>query len=92
MQRKNILFALAALGMLIGGVAVANASTAFLNNSTVAGGHACVDDDAESDEANEVAETDTEADDGPDDQTGATECDSETDDGPEDAEEADDRK
>ena len=73
MQRKNILFALAALGMLIGGVAVANAATGFLDNSTLAGGQACVDDDAETD-------TDTEVDDGPEDAEEADDCDGETDD------------
>lgn len=82
MQRRNILFALAALGMLIGGVAVANAATGFLDNSTLTDGQACVDDDGETDDdANEGAEADidTEVDDGPEDAE-EDECDGETDD------------
>lgn len=95
MQRKTILFALAALGMLIGGVAVANAATGFLDNSTTGTGPACVDDDTETDDdANEGAEADSDAevDDGPEDADEGDDCDGETDDGPEDAEETDDKK
>lgn len=90
MQRKNILFALAALGMLIGGVAVANAATGLLDNSTASAGATCVDDDA--DDAAETAQPEADTDNveeecGPDDDNGADD-DAET----EDAEEADDKK
>lgn len=84
MQKKTILFALAAVGMLIGGVAVTTAATNLTNGSILSGTPAasgCVEDDAETDDASEAAETENEVDDGPDVEE-ENECEDGTDDGP----------
>lgn len=88
MNRKNLLFAIAAVGALLGGLVAASAATGNLslptNASAQDGAGGCVDDDA--DDAAESADAETDDDNveeqcGPDDDSDAeADDDAETDD------------